>query len=164
MSRFVIRRLKNPRGKLDWILPILNLVCFFRHHPFAVLRKAWTFFNSKKRVRRTWKEVQCKKRLKIGDICRRNGDLCKQQPNLAPIQSKDEGVSFKMKISWRQPIEKTVKIQKRNNYKQKNNDLFFIKIANRRKNGGLQFDETSDFFGPNCWTHLNKNKSMFFCL
>ena len=27
-------------------------------------------------------------------ICRRNGDLCKQQPNLAPIQSKDEGVSY----------------------------------------------------------------------
>ena len=26
--------------------------------------------------------------LKTRDICRRNGDLCKQQPNLAPIQSK----------------------------------------------------------------------------
>ena len=62
------------------------------------------------------------------DICRSAGDLCEQQPNLAPIQSSDEGVSFKMQISWRQPIEKTVKIQKRNNYKQKNIDLFFIKM------------------------------------
>ena len=65
------------------------------------------------------------KRMTDRDICRRSGDLCKQQPNLAPIQSKDEGVSFNKQISWRQPIEKTVKIQKRNNYKQKNIDLFF---------------------------------------
>ena len=35
----------------------------------------------------------------FGDICRRNGDMCKQQPLLAPIQSKNEGVSFKMEIS-----------------------------------------------------------------
>ena len=47
------------------------------------------------------------------DICRRNDDSCKQQPNLVPIQSEHERVSFKMEISWRQPIEKTVKIQKR---------------------------------------------------
>ena len=60
------------------------------------------------------------------DICCRAGDLCKQQPNLAPIQSNDEVVSFKLQISRRQPIEKTVKIQKRNNYKQKNIDLFFL--------------------------------------
>ena len=53
----------------------------------------------------------------IWDICRRNSDLCKQQPNLAPIQSKDEGVSCKIQISWRQPIEKNVQIQNKNNYK-----------------------------------------------
>ena len=35
----------------------------------------------------------------LGDICRRNADLRKQQPNLAPILSKDEGVSFKIQIS-----------------------------------------------------------------
>ena len=63
--------------------------------------------------------------LKARDIFRSAGDMCKQQPNLAPIQGNDEGVSFKMQISWRQPIEKTVKIQKRNNYKQKNIDCFF---------------------------------------
>ena len=33
---------------------------------------------------------------------------------------------LKWQISWRQPIEKTVKIQKRNNYKQNNFDLFFL--------------------------------------
>ena len=60
------------------------------------------------------------------DICCSAGDLCTQQPNLAPIQSNDEVVSFKLQISWRQPIEKTVKILKKNNYKQKNIDLFFF--------------------------------------
>ena len=33
------------------------------------------------------------------DICRLNAGSCKQQPNLAPIQSKVESVSFKMQIS-----------------------------------------------------------------
>ena len=32
------------------------------------------------------------------DVCRRNDDSCKQQPNLAPIQSEHERVSFKMEI------------------------------------------------------------------
>ena len=43
------------------------------------------------------------------------------------IQSSDEIVSLKPQISWRQPIKKTVKIQERNNYKQKNFG-FFIRI------------------------------------
>ena len=29
------------------------------------------------------------KRMTDRDICRRSGDLCKQQPNLAPIQSNE---------------------------------------------------------------------------
>ena len=57
------------------------------------------------------------------DICRRNAGSCKQQPNLAPIQCDHERVIFKMEISSRQPIEQAVKIQKRNNYKQKNFDF-----------------------------------------
>ena len=67
-----------------------------------------------------------RRRLKIRDICRRNAGLCKQQPNLAPIQCDHERVIFKMEISSRQPIEQAVEIQKRNNYKQKNIDLFFF--------------------------------------
>ena len=54
------------------------------------------------------------------DICRRKAGLCKQEPNLAPIQRERERV-----ISWRQPIEQAVKMQNRNNYKQQNIDLFF---------------------------------------
>ena len=70
----------------------------------------------------------CLNDTKFWDISRRNDDSCKQQPNLAPIQSKVEGVSFKMEISWRQPIEKTVK-KKRNNHKQKNlNKIISIRV------------------------------------
>ena len=52
----------------------------------------------------------------INYICYGAADFCKQQPNVARFKV----VSLKLQISRRQPIEKTVKIQKRNNYKQKN--------------------------------------------
>ena len=55
---------------------------------------------------------------KYRGICCGAADLCKQR-----WDSQFEATNFR-----RQPIEKTVKIQKRNNYQQNNFDLFFIKM------------------------------------
>ena len=95
----------------------------FRFERHWTCKRACLYFSRRMLPLPMQREQACEK---IGDICRSAGDLCKQQPNLAPIQSIDEGVSFKMQISWSKPIEKTVKMQKRNNYKQKNIDLFFF--------------------------------------